>query len=90
VFVPTFAPVLPKDRAATVLENISLVSGGLRTIKRALEDMGERDAATQALAVIAELEMKIKMQADSVVGGKNAPGPGGSPDTGSVKRDAGK
>jgi hypothetical protein len=94
-FTPTFAPVLPKDRAAAVLENVSLVGAGLRTIKRALEDMGERDAARQALDILAEIEQKIelgmKLQIAGIEpGGKNKPGSGGSPETGSAQRDATK
>lgn len=86
-FAPDFAPVLPKDRAATILENVSLVGAGLRTIKRALDDLGEQDSSRQAVEILQELALKLSMGLDTQLGGKNAKGPGGSPDTGSVQRD---
>jgi hypothetical protein len=86
-FEPNFAPVLPKDRASTILENVSLVSSGLRTVKRALDDLGERDSARQALEVLDELREKLAMGMAVQIGGKNQRGPGGSPDTGAEQRD---
>lgn len=88
LFEPNFAPVLPKDRASTIMENTSLVAGGLRTIKRALDDLGERDTSRQAEEILAELREKLSMGMAVQMGGKNQRGPGGSPDTGSVQRDA--
>jgi hypothetical protein len=92
--IPVFAPILPKDRSAQVSENVSLVSAGLRTIARALEDMGEKDAAAEATRIIQELEQKVKMgimgkplELNGKNGQKNS---GGSPDTGSQVRDRDK
>lgn len=104
VFEPDFAPVLPKDQATNILANVSLVSNGLRTIRRALDDLGERDALRQADEILDEMAYKLRMQAEAQVipgtdgggsgvhvgiGGKNQKGPGGSPDTGAAQRDAG-
>jgi hypothetical protein len=89
VIEPDFAPVLPKDRASTIMENVSLVSNGLRTIKRALDDLGERDSTRQALEIIEELETKLNLGVQVNIGGMNKRGPGGSPDTGAMQREAG-
>ena len=90
--IPTFAPVLPKDRSSVVLENVSLVSGGLRTIERALEDLGETDPQSQAALIMAQIKEKVTMGAMKApgLGGQNAKGPGGSPDTGAMHRDGNK
>lgn len=87
-FEPNFAPVLPKDRATSILENVSLVTNGLRTIRRALDDLGERDSSRQAEEILAEIEKKLSLGMAVQLGGKNQRGPGGSPDTGSVQRDS--
>ncbi len=95
-YIPSFAPILPKDRAAQIGENISLVSAGLRTIVRALEDMGDKDAAVEAEKIIDELTRKMKLgllapPKPLQMGGKNGNTPsGGSPDSGSETRDSGK
>lgn len=95
--MPQFAPILPKDRASIVLENVSLVSNGLRTIERALADLGERNPTQEAKMIFEELERKIEMgimrsmrppqSANLQIGGKNQPGVGGSPDIGAQLRD---
>jgi hypothetical protein len=84
---PNFASVLPKDRATSVNENVALVTNGLRTIKRALDDLGERDSAKQALEIIAEIEAKLALGMRVNIGGMNSRGPGGSPDTGAQARE---
>lgn len=96
--IPQFAPILPKDRTSTVYENVSLVSNGLRTIARALEDLGEHDPARQAEEIIDEIRRKVELgimkpmrppsSPNMQIGGKNAPGSAGMPDIGPELRDA--
>lgn len=85
---PVFGPILPRDRLATVNENVTLVVNGLRSMERALEDLGEDDIQHQIQVV--EKEMVIRAVADA--GGKNNDqGTGGSnqlPD--GVRSGAGK
>ena len=91
--IPSFAGILPKDRSAAVQDNVSLVSAGLRTIQRALEDLGELDAATEAGKIIEELLMKVRegiMKNQSLNGKNGDVSTGGSADGGAAARDRGK
>jgi len=87
VIDPDFAPVLPKDRSAIVGDNVQLVLNGIRSTKRALEELGERKVDDEYTAIFDDLKKKVDMGMQIQLGGKNAKGPGGSPDTGAEQRD---
>jgi hypothetical protein len=82
---PQFAPILPKDRAAQVVENVSLVTNGMRSTPRALEDLGEAHIDDEVEAIFKDLTRKAALMKLNL-GGANARGPGGSPDTGAEQR----
>jgi len=82
---PQFAPILPKDRAGQIVENVSLVTNGIRSTERALEDIGERHVAEEVERIFADLTKKAKLMKLNL-GGANARGPGGSPDTGAESK----
>ena len=84
---PSFSPILPKDRASTINENVQLVTNGLRDTKSALDDLGVRDSETATEAIFTDLKRRVDIGMQVQLGGKNARGPGGSPDMGSQARD---
>lgn len=73
---PAFAPILPKDQLQKVNENVALAINGLRSVKRALEDMGEQDIDQQ----IVDIKQDAVWRSQFIQGGKNSEqGQGGSP-----------
>lgn len=74
---PLWAPPLPRDRLALVNENIALHSGGLRTIERVNEDIGEERPSEKAQQIKEELkelsDMGIKVGGGSGFGSSSLP-----------------
>jgi hypothetical protein len=80
MIVPQFGPILPRDRLQLVNENTSLVIAGLKSIARALEDLGEKDIAEEMAQIQKELVWRAKLAGAGVrTTGKNSDkGAGGS------------
>jgi hypothetical protein len=53
---PQFAAVLPKDRLASVNENVALVGAHIRDIVAALEDLGEENVPEVRERIVAEIK----------------------------------
>jgi hypothetical protein len=79
--IPAFAAVLPRDRAALVNEQVSLVTNGIRSTRRALEILGEQFVEEELAEIMQEMAWKAELGVKLNLGGKNARGPGGSPET---------
>lgn len=78
---PVFGPILPKDQLQKVNENVALYINGLRSPKRALEDLGEEDIGQQLTDIQADQKLRAALQIQ--LGGKNSDrGQGGSPGSG--------
>lgn len=86
VISPVFAPILPRDRMALVNEQVQLVTNGLRSTRRSLEVLGENDPEYQLEEIMRDLKEKAQLGMDLNLGGKNARGPGGSPESGAEAR----
>ena len=83
---PRWAPMLPRDRAQVVNENVTLLANKARSILRALQDLGEDDAAREREQIIADLrefgQLALQLKAQEITqpasdllnrdGGKNS------------------
>lgn len=58
---PVFADILPKEELQAINENVALYANGLRSLERALEDLGEDDIATEARRILRDLMMKASL-----------------------------
>jgi len=58
---PVFAAMLPKDDVANVNKQISLIKNGLRSMRRALEELDEQDIDKELEAITADQKAKQDM-----------------------------
>lgn len=75
-----WAPMLPRDRMALVQENVTLVINHLRSIEKALVEIGTEDASDERDKILKDLEELVKLGVQ--LQGINAAG-GGTGGTGS-------
>lgn len=79
---PVWASILPRDRLQLVNENVALASSNLRSIERALQDLGEDHIGPEYKRIKADARFKAALMAkpQQPAGGKNSDrGMGGSP-----------
>ncbi len=58
---PVFADILPKDALQSVNENVALSVNALRSMERALEDLGEEDIPTEIERIKADMAWKASV-----------------------------
>lgn len=63
---PIWASILPRDRLGQVQENIALAAGNLRSIRRALEDLGEEDSSREREEIFKDKEELAKFNVKAV------------------------
>jgi hypothetical protein len=77
---PVWASVLPKDTLQVVNEQVATTANNLRSIERALEELGEDDIPSELARIKADMQLKSSMGMPATgTGGKNSDeGQGGS------------
>jgi hypothetical protein len=77
---PVWASVLPKDTLQVVNEQVATTANNLRSIERALEELGEDDIPSELARIKADMQLKSSMAMPATgTGGKNSDeGQGGS------------
>lgn len=79
-----WAPVLPRDRMLLVNENISLVVNHLRSIEKALSELGEEDPSTERDKLLKDVEelvkLGVKLQGISLTGTAGGSGSSSTPE----------
>jgi hypothetical protein len=59
---PIFADILPKDTLQVVNEEVATTANGLRSMERALEELGEEDIPAEIARIKADMQFKASME----------------------------
>jgi hypothetical protein len=61
--VPSYSPILPKDRQALITEESTLVGAGLRSLEKAIQNLGDvPDIQDEIERIFDDMERQLKLQ----------------------------